>query len=355
MTSTSSAPGAEKGSHGEENASSNSFLFSRATMAVTLIRIGLLVPREWLPISESSSSTTSTIGWLLHSPEMAPFWTSTLIRPQETWNHIEEARSIRHLFGDQFRDAYRGSYVHVPPLVLAALEPILDVFPSKPLHSFVVGMAAHLVDLAIAATLLQLGTLVLHQLRDPWEDALQARVPESLRPPLEHASPISPEKVVYTNELPPRIGPKKEEEQQQQSTETTQETTQEQEESSNKEPPMFDWSELPLLAAQLYYYSPFTALASGLGSTHRSFQNLWLLLLLLSFHTVCQKPSSLPLSAFFLALASYSELHYIVYLIPLSFWIQRRADSSGQSKSIACKFIVFVFFWSAFEVRHNTC
>ena len=94
--------------------------------------------------------------------------------------------------------------------------------------------------------------------------------------------------------------------------------------------PYFSWSGMPLMAAQVYYYSPWTALASGLGGTAimggGSFQNVWLLLLLLSLEEGSRHPSSIPLTALWLALSSYMELHYVVFLIPLTLWLQRKEE-----------------------------
>lgn len=312
----------------------HSFLFSTTTLAVTLIRIGFLVPKEWLPFQ--TTTTGRTIGWLqfLNNKDMAPFWTSTLIRPHETWDHVREAQALRHLMGDQFRDAYRGSSVHVPPLVLAFCETILGLTPSQPLQSFVIGVGTHLMDLAIAITLLKLGNCVLKELREyPWEEEMQLRVPESLRPPLTSVFPISEHAVTYTDELPPRIA--LEEEKPGQSTEVNNEE-QSKETIEDRLPPSFSWSGLPLLAAKLYYYCPITALASGLGSTHQSFQNLWLFLLLQSLHQGCGSPRIVPLSAFCLAMASYSELHFVVYLIPISLWLKRQKNSRSE---VASKFL----------------
>ena len=344
---------ANKGTSTSTHHQVRAFLTSSVTIAITLVRIGCLLPKELWPLPLSSSS--SVIGWFLHNSDLAPFWTSTLIRPHETWDHIREAQAVRALWGNQFRDAYRGSYIHLPPLVLAALEAILDLLvvvvvpvPTIPWQSLLLGIFAHGVDLTIAVKLIQLGRHVLEDLRDPWEDELQPRIPKSLRPPLTHIFAVSPSAMNYTNELPDmRVVTSSENGKSQETNSNAQvadsndtpstspgEESNQHEDEDESWSPVLAWSDMPFLAAQLYYYSPWTALASGLGSTHQSFQNLWLFLLLQSLEEGCRHPSSPPLAAVWLALASYMEPHYVVFLIPLSLWVQRRAvDSSTPSSS----------------------
>jgi hypothetical protein len=314
-----------------------SFITSFATIVVTCIRIGCLVPKEWLPAKvTSSASSSSVISWLLYqSTDMAPFWTSILIRPFETWGHVREARAVRNLFGSQFQDAYQGSYVHLPPLVLAAFDHVLDYDPYdlvvwKPLA---IGVVTHLLDLWIAAKFLRLGNCVLQEMRDSWEDALQPRVPESLRPPQAHIFALSNEDMAYTNEIPPNKLPSTSNAAEESKTDTKQASV----EDSIPVAPIFTFSDLPLLAAQIYYYSPFTALAAGLGTTHQCFQNLWLFFLLQGLHEACHVRPSVSLTAFWLALGSYMELHYVAFLIPCSLWIQRRSKNNSQPNKVYCE------------------
>ena len=318
------------------------FLASFATVSISCIRIACLIPREWFPWKISSSSNTGIIGWILHNPDISPLWTSILIRPFETWDHIREAKAARQLFGADFRGVYQGSHVHLPPLVLAALEPVLDGI-SEPWQPLLTGMAAHLIDLWIATKFIRIGNYILNELRDPWEDDLQPRIPATLRAPAEHIFALSNQEILYTNQLPAHkisesIESKNNAESDKEDGSNSRERSDEPSngDAANLEvlTPAFSFSDLPLLAAQTYYYSPITALASGLGSTHRCFQNLWLLLLLQSLQQGCQGPSSISTMAFWLSLASYMELHYFVFLIPLSLCLLRRSEQgNGANKN----------------------
>lgn len=354
---------------------------------MTLIRIGSLLPKDIFTVAQSSSST---LQWFLHNSDWAPFWTSTVMRPHETWDHVREATAVRHLMGGGlFRDAYRGSYIHLPPLVLVALEALLDWVD----HSVVVlqntmqpqilllGMITHGIDLLVAIKLMQLGKHVLESdvLRNTWEEDLQPRIPKSLRAPLTHIFPIihdaknssssNPAIPYYTNELPgmrkvdamtddedAKDGDDQDETDKNEEVSSAPETknknkeetlpmdnkkTEEDDHTDDNDPlsPYFAWSNMPLLAAQLYYYSPWTALASGMGSTTGSFQNIWLLLLLLSLEEITRQPSSVPLATVWLALASYMEPHYVVFLIPLSIWLQRKEERGGSSKALSVRSI----------------
>ena len=353
-------------------------------MVVTLIRIGSLLPNSFGP-----GSPQSTLQWLLHHPDLAPFWTSILMRPHETWDHVREATAVRHLLsssgsssGVLFRDAYRGSYVHLPPLVLVAMEALLDLVDSVVLHTHfngrawqpvILGMITHGIDLVIAVKLMQVGKNVLESdaLRNAWEDDLQPRIPKSLQAQLTHLFPIinstrnssssDPIEPYYTNELPGMrtvevvtaedakesndkdksdkndevVAPETSKNDKEETSPIDESKTEEDDTADDNDPlsPYFAWSDMPLLAAQLYYYSPWTALASGMGSTTGSFQNIWLLLLLLSLEEGTRQPSSVPLATVWLALASYMEPHYVIFLIPLSLWLQRKEERSGSSKA----------------------
>lgn len=345
-----------------------SFCTSHVTIAVTLVRIAALIPQEQLPLSlqrQPLSESSSIIGWLLHDPNLAPFWTSILIRPYETWHHIREAQAVRTLFASNtgesllFRNAYRGSYIHVPPLVLAALESMLEyVCPTNPhMQSFVLGVLLHLVDLGIAIKIVQLGTHVLlsnAKLANVWEDHWLPILPAPIRPPKAHIFALAEKEVEYTDEIPIKKLPETAENEKEEKGEEVAENEKTEEwedipaddnnddriqETIEEEPlystasPLFALSDLPLFAARFYYYSPFTALATGIGSTHQCFQNLWLFFLLSSLEEGCRQSSSISLSAFWLALASYVEVHYIVFLIPLALWLERRHSAATRMQS----------------------
>lgn len=105
------------------------FLTSFPTIAITCFRLGCVWRSYSLSGTGTFTSSGGSIGWILHNPDIAPLWASIFIRPFETWEHIREATAARNLFGSQFGDVYRGSYIHLPPLTLAAFEPILNFVP----------------------------------------------------------------------------------------------------------------------------------------------------------------------------------------------------------------------------------
>jgi hypothetical protein len=75
-------------------------------------------------------------------------------------------------------------------------------------------------------------------------------------------------------------------------------------------------ADVSVLAAQLYYASPITFLASGMFD---SFQNVWCLFLLWSIHEVMfTSKRALSLAALSLALAAYGQPWYITFCVPIT-------------------------------------
>jgi hypothetical protein len=73
---------------------------------------------------------------------------------------------------------------------------------------------------------------------------------------------------------------------------------------------------IPVLAAQFYYASPITFLASGL---YDSFQNVWCFFLLWSIHNAMSssKKKAISWTALSLALASYGQPWYMAFCVPI--------------------------------------
>jgi hypothetical protein len=88
--------------------------------------------------------------------------------------------------------------------------------------------------------------------------------------------------------------------------------------------PQFEMSSLPLLAAQVYFWSPITALAGG---TYGCFQSLVGLFVLSGLYEAMRPTGSYSWSAFFLAMASYIEPHSLVFLVPACVWAGESAKS----------------------------
>jgi hypothetical protein len=88
---------------------------------------------------------------------------------------------------------------------------------------------------------------------------------------------------------------------------------------------------VPLLAAQIYYWSPFVALSGGI---YQCFQNLPALFMVGSLYESLRQTGSYSLSAFFLAIATYMEPHNAVFLVPITLWISQQHQPSTKNNQL---------------------
>lgn len=240
-----------------------------ATLVVTALRIAVIF-------------CTHVAGFRTNIPKDWLFSTSLtcfLVKPQYTLVHIREALAIQQLVHGKFADAYAAHpRIQLPPLLLAALTPLAKQQHAE-LYLALIGL---LMDFLLACMLESIGRIVLFTNRVEnvdKEEQEQSQLPQAIRPPYEQIFAIS---------------------------------TKEGNEKSARS--LVSMESCPRLSAQLYYYSPFTALSVTLYSC---FQNLPGFFLVLSLHEVVRCGGSPTLSTFLLATASYLELHHVVFLIPM--------------------------------------
>ena len=280
----------------------HTFLTSASTVWVTLIRLGLIV----LPVLFSSVSFTN---WIYN-----PSLVSVLIHPHESLPQLEEAHAIRELASDRSQTHFAGFYeandaIRIPPLVLAVLSKFMETAGSN--FRLYLSLFLLLVDLLIAYRIEQIGIRLLDVafLSSPSnndknfsEEHLQRTLPECVQPQFSHIFPIygPDEKDNETDQLVSKGSPGKEEN------------------SSEKiYEPSIPLESLPLFAAQLYYWSPFTTLPSSL---FYCWQNIAPFFLVSSLYEAIHSSSpegSLTMASFYLAVATYLELYHIAYLVPI--------------------------------------
>jgi GPI transamidase subunit PIG-U len=271
-----------------------SFFRSKLTVTFTIIRFFLAF---------NIGSSLKILQWINNAVVK-----SVLINPVFTLDHFLEANAIRHLLYNgpkRFADAYIvGSELHLPPLMLAVIEFLIELSPSSTLHWYTIQCRVILTifDIIIAFKLAEIATKIFQlDESDSRETILMKNMPKTIYPELFHIFPIKSQHEYQVDPSLPESN-------------TQQLTT----------TPMLQRKDLPRLIAELYYISPVTVLAS---SAIGSFQNVRLLFL------CCSLSESLPggsivLTAFWLALASHCDIHLLLFLIPTVFFVIKRQGSS---------------------------
>jgi hypothetical protein len=197
-----------------------------------------------------------------------------------TLGRVHEALAIRELVPPHnFASAYKGQTIHLPPLLLALLQPVSRLSESQQ-HKFM-GLCLIVVDLLIAWTLERLGKFIVQQRKTEWEDKLQEQIPEAIQPKLSHLFEVTKEKnAVVTS------------------------------------------ATIPLLMAQLYYWSPVTWLTSNIFVCYQNIPVLFTLIGLIS-----ASQGSLIWSTLSLVLASYINVHHAIFVVPSVILIRERRKS----------------------------
>ena len=268
-------------------------------------RIGLI-------LSQFLDDKGGTVTWIQDVMQSASVL-SVLVRPSQTLVHLREARAVQNLVASSksFGAAYLANdSIRIPPLLLAAFMQVLDT--SNP--ELWISILSLVVDILITILLQQIGKNVLLKTspRISAEEQKQRKLPKIIHP--ENAD-IFP---VYQQ--------------------TNGEATRS----------LISMDRIPLLMAQLYFFSPFTIFPSSLG---HCWQNLPALFLLMSISQGAQ--SSLTISSFSLALAAYLEPFLAVFSIPILFLLASTEASKGSltASSLLSTTTAFLilFLISAFE------
>lgn len=318
------------------------FLTTASTYWVTLGRLALIM----LPYFVSSTS----VEWLYN-----PSFLSVMGRPHESLAHLEEAHAIQALSKSKnFSSFYEGNeIIRIPPLVLAVFSPLMET--SDP--GLWLSILLLLVDFLISYLLEQIGIRLLGPTSFPSssddnipsqpqrpieEEDLQRKLVESVRPQYAHIFPIYR---YDTNNLDIKSS-----RQESNNNNNTREV----------EPSMIAMRSLPLLSAQIYYWSPFTALPSGLFYCWQNIAPLFLVASVYESSCYSSSGGSLSMASFYLAVAAYLEPHHIVYVLAIIFlssvndFNKRPSSGTAASKETSSSkmvkpamFVIFFFtLWS---------
>lgn len=274
-----------------ESSSKGRFLSRRSTHVVTFLRLALIVVTSTVPLEQYFPGN-----WLY-----SEYLVSILVPHYQTLAHVREAQSIRHLVNGRFADAYKANQsIHLPPLLLASTSSLLQ-FRNPEL---VLALILLLIDIIISFMIESVGrTLLLSRPTQctQREEQSQSELPEAIKPEHDNIFPISENSKSY-----------------------------------------FPIDSLPVIAAQIYYYSPITALSGGVYSC---FQNLTAFFLMASLYEYLRPDGSYNLSVFLLAVVTYIEPHHCVFLVPMILWLS--PDQYPSKRTSKATFILHFVVWSA--------
>jgi len=246
-----------------------SFLRSPLTWTVTGLRLALILGALRPLLNADGQRWFSSMQIPLES---------VLINPVYTLQHVREATAIRQLSSgsNQFEGAYAGRRVHLPPLMLATAESILNHIPAEWDPSMLVAILVMLLDLWIARLLERLARNLLFRPDNQHEAAVMEHMDDKIQPKLVHIFPVT----------------------------------------ADDSKSLFHFSSLPFFISQMYYASPITIAAATTGC----FQNLrvWFLLQALVGASSSRKGSSAVWTALALALATYLDIHCYVFMVPVA-------------------------------------
>ena len=287
------------------------FLTNASTFWVTLVRFGLILIPQF-------SSSASFMKWFY-----SPSFLSVLVRPHQSLSKIMEAHAVKALASDRSPTDFSSFYnannsVRIPPLALMYFSKLMDT----PNFELWLSLFLPLVDILISYFLEQIGIGLLalafssqsstdNEASSNTKDQKsteesQQELLERVKPEFAHIFPIDSEK----------------------------QTSQ----------PLISLKSLPLLSAQLYYFSPFTVLPSSLLYCWQNIAPLFLVASI--YESICSSSSggSLSISSFYLAIATYLEPQHVAFLAPITLISSFRSSEKTTKSTV---FLVATFFaWS---------
>jgi GPI transamidase subunit PIG-U len=286
-----------------------------------------------------------------------------VVDPTFMWRHVLEARAIRNLFRPpSFGRAYQlHSAVHLPPLLLAAMDAIancLDMYPAR-IRKVTVGLILLLIDVAVALLFERVADKLLSN-RDSqreyadgaalsWEETLERRMPEAIQPPLKHLFFGTTTKPSLDNGARGAISDNDD------GAPALSDTGQNPDTEARQQPPLFPLSELPAAIACAYFGCPITIVAAH---AHECLRNLPLMLLLWAVHAVmtatdCEAAEpqrttrrgrpSFVIPGFLMALAAYVDVHFAVFAIPLVLFASGDQAEQRNQRTLMMAFAVYFF------------
>lgn len=266
------------------------FIGSQATIVVLVLRCLIIVFTHCVTVEHSAFNEWLTSDAL----------SSILIKPNQSLPHIREARAIQELTGGSLSAVYTANQaIHLPPLLVALLEPLLEF--SNP--EVLLAIALLLMDVLIAHMMEIIGLKLLLSKRTQAiidEEQEQTNLPDAIKPRNDHIFAINMESK-----------------------------------------PLIPLDSLPSLAAKVYLWSPICILS---GSVYSCFQNVPAFLLITAFHEFFKVNGSTMLVAYFLALASYVSPHHCVFLLPMILFQSEKQYATTTHKKVLL--VLYFLLWS---------
>lgn len=265
---------------------------------------------------------------------------SILIQPTYTLSHIREALFLLRFNGGPLN--YGKLYtsirtMHLPPLCMALLEPVLTTIKSEPLQNLIIGFLMICVDLGVASSLFQIAGWAVSMQHDPNSNDAVSKWEQNLEPLIDPL--IQPEHGWVFGIENSKTSQKKEEKKGEQLND---------DDMTHHFVTIFD---LPQLACMFYYCNPFTVLATCVAK-EQTFQGILYLFLLLSIknlipHQGCEgKKPSVSMAAFFLSLLTYLEIYPVVFLIPMILLVKNSVKSNQEKNAKAMSLVGFFLLWT---------
>lgn len=269
-------------------------------------------------------------------------FTSALVNPLHTFKHLREGDVLIQLSGGSFENAYNGYAFRDPPILLAALQPLLLVQPQAR-QDILIGLFITIIDLGVALSLYEVckRCLKVSSSNADDEQRLELNMHERIWPARAWVFGIkanAEKDGVHLRDSGENGG---------------EATTKASSPACPKS--VFNLSALPQFCCLFYYANPLTILAT-VGTSEKSYQNVFYLLFLLALKEVLpmakeatERKNSpgqrvdVSLSAFYLSLACYAEIYPFVYLIPVSLLA---GETLGSKKQAAKACSAYFLLWS---------
>jgi len=281
---------------------------------------------------------------------------ASILDPVHTWDHLEEAcfmlKNNISVWGDEYvhsRTGYRavyapGSRIVAPPLVVAFLGETFAPFKSSNLLVWIFQRLLLLLADAIGAyCIYRIGKRVYEMENDSIEEEIErdtkicemnpklSVVPEKLRPVRGWVFGLSTQvldEVVLDEKISSADANGNTDRKEQNGKHHTKLDQSSSRQQHLHREPILTLDQVPLIVSLLYFSNPVSMIANYTGSL----RSLWDALALISLYYATKPPStisnegipikvkSVSSTAAFLALATYVDVGYVVFLVPILLW-----------------------------------
>ena len=300
----------------------------------TIIRVCLLLDVHLFQVILPYQDFTAKY---LHSPAL----NSLLVNPNYTLKHLRDAHFLLQFNGNNnYGNAYNSrdvkSCIHVPPLALAMLEPLLKIHQKEDSYSsFIFGLALIFVDLMSSILLYQIIHCIINYQQNAlddygkWEKQMEQQMKQVIQP--ERAWLFGCQKSDQNyNESTKRVN----------------------ENDHFKKYPIIQLSDLASFSCLLYYCNPFSIL-SVCAMKDPSFGNILHLFILLAIQQILpyyhegkkkEYRPNISMAALYLSFVTYFELYPIVLIIPMTLIITNFEKKNYKKKVIGTCHPTIVFY-----------